>query len=47
VPLASLVHDHFLAALAKGRGDWDWTALAAEVSEDAELPAPGSRGQAR
>jgi 3-hydroxyisobutyrate dehydrogenase-like beta-hydroxyacid dehydrogenase len=40
MPLAGLVHDHFLAALAKGRGDWDWTALAAEVSEDAGLPAP-------
>jgi 3-hydroxyisobutyrate dehydrogenase-like beta-hydroxyacid dehydrogenase len=40
MPFASLVHDHFLAALAKGRGDWDWTALAAEVSEDAGLPAP-------
>jgi 3-hydroxyisobutyrate dehydrogenase-like beta-hydroxyacid dehydrogenase len=38
MPLASLVHDHFLAALAKGRGDWDWTALAAEISEDAGLP---------
>jgi 3-hydroxyisobutyrate dehydrogenase-like beta-hydroxyacid dehydrogenase len=38
MPLASLLHDHFLAALAKGRGDWDWTALAAEVSESAGLP---------
>jgi 3-hydroxyisobutyrate dehydrogenase-like beta-hydroxyacid dehydrogenase len=46
MPLASLVHDHFLAALAKGRSDWDWTALAAEVSEDAGLPVPRPREQA-
>jgi 3-hydroxyisobutyrate dehydrogenase-like beta-hydroxyacid dehydrogenase len=47
MPLASLVHDHFLAALAKGRGDWDWSALAAEVSEGAGLPAARAREQAR
>jgi 3-hydroxyisobutyrate dehydrogenase-like beta-hydroxyacid dehydrogenase len=42
LPLASLLHDHLLAAAAKGRGDLDWTALAGEVSEAAGLrpPAP-------
>jgi 3-hydroxyisobutyrate dehydrogenase-like beta-hydroxyacid dehydrogenase len=35
MPLASLVHDHFLAAAAKGRGDFDWTGVATEVSEAA------------
>jgi 3-hydroxyisobutyrate dehydrogenase-like beta-hydroxyacid dehydrogenase len=37
MPLASLLHDHFLAAAAKGRGGLDWTGLAAEVSEAAGL----------
>ena len=35
MPLASLVHDQFLAAMAKGRGDMDWAAIALEVSEAA------------
>ncbi len=33
MPLADLLHDHFRAAEGKGRGDLDWTALAAEVSD--------------
>jgi 3-hydroxyisobutyrate dehydrogenase-like beta-hydroxyacid dehydrogenase len=37
MPLASLLHDHFLAAAAKGRGGLDWTGLAAEISEAAGL----------
>jgi 3-hydroxyisobutyrate dehydrogenase-like beta-hydroxyacid dehydrogenase len=37
LPLASLLHDHLLAAVAKGRGDLDWTGLAGEVSEAAGL----------
>src|SRR5947209_294883 len=41
LPLASLLHDHFLAAVAKGRGDFDWTGLAGEASEAAGLrPLP-------
>ncbi len=32
MPLAGLVHDHFLSAAAKGHGELDWTAVAAEVS---------------
>jgi 3-hydroxyisobutyrate dehydrogenase-like beta-hydroxyacid dehydrogenase len=39
MPLASLLHDHLLAAAAKGRGELDWTALAGEVSEAAGLRA--------
>jgi 3-hydroxyisobutyrate dehydrogenase-like beta-hydroxyacid dehydrogenase len=42
LPLAGLLHDHLLAAEAKGRGDLDWTGLAAEVSEAAGLRPPSS-----
>jgi 3-hydroxyisobutyrate dehydrogenase-like beta-hydroxyacid dehydrogenase len=40
MPLASLLHDHLLAAEAKGRGNLDWTGLAGEVSEAAGLRPP-------
>jgi 3-hydroxyisobutyrate dehydrogenase-like beta-hydroxyacid dehydrogenase len=39
MPLASLLHDRALAAVAKGRGDQDWASLALEASEDAGLLA--------
>jgi 3-hydroxyisobutyrate dehydrogenase-like beta-hydroxyacid dehydrogenase len=42
MPLASLLHDHLLAAEAKGRGGLDWTGLAGEVSEAAGLRPPPS-----
>src|SRR5262245_10876562 len=42
MPLASLLHDHLLSAVAKGRGNLDWTALAGEVSEAAGLRPPPS-----
>jgi 3-hydroxyisobutyrate dehydrogenase-like beta-hydroxyacid dehydrogenase len=42
MPLACLLHDHFLAAVAKGRGDLDWTGLAGEASEAAGLRPPPS-----
>ena len=35
MPLAGLVHDRFLAAMAKERGDLEWAAIALEVSEAA------------
>jgi 3-hydroxyisobutyrate dehydrogenase-like beta-hydroxyacid dehydrogenase len=38
LPLASLLHDRLLGALARGRGQLDWTALAGEASEAAGLP---------
>jgi 3-hydroxyisobutyrate dehydrogenase-like beta-hydroxyacid dehydrogenase len=37
LPVASLLHDRYLAAIAKGRGDLDWTAIALGVAEDAGL----------
>jgi 3-hydroxyisobutyrate dehydrogenase-like beta-hydroxyacid dehydrogenase len=38
LPLASLLRDHFLEALAKGRDDWDWSGVASVVREAAGLP---------
>jgi 3-hydroxyisobutyrate dehydrogenase-like beta-hydroxyacid dehydrogenase len=35
MPLASLLHDRLMAAVAKGKGDLDWTGLASEMSEQA------------
>jgi len=37
LPIGSLLHDRYLAAIAKGRGDLDWTAIALGVAEDAGL----------
>jgi 3-hydroxyisobutyrate dehydrogenase-like beta-hydroxyacid dehydrogenase len=37
MPLASLIHDHLLAALARGKGDLDWSAMAQLIAEDAGL----------
>jgi 3-hydroxyisobutyrate dehydrogenase-like beta-hydroxyacid dehydrogenase len=37
MPLAGMMHDRFLAAMAKERGELDWTAAALNVSEDAGL----------
>lgn len=48
MPFASTLHDRFLASLAKGRGQMDWSALALGLSEDAGvdvrkwLPEPPS-----
>ena len=38
MPLASLLHDRFLATIAKGWGNLDWAAVALSVGEDAGLP---------
>jgi 3-hydroxyisobutyrate dehydrogenase-like beta-hydroxyacid dehydrogenase len=35
MPLASMMHDRFLSAMARDRGELDWTAAALNVSEDA------------
>ncbi len=45
LPLAGLLHDHLLAAVAKGRGDLDWTGLAGEVSEASGLRPPSPRDE--
>jgi 3-hydroxyisobutyrate dehydrogenase-like beta-hydroxyacid dehydrogenase len=37
LPLASMLRDRWLASVAKGRGDLDWTAIALNVAEDAGL----------
>jgi len=37
MPLASLLHDHYVSAVAKGRGELDWSAIALGVAEDAGL----------
>lgn len=37
MPLASLVRDHLLSAVARGYGDKDWSALARVIAENAGL----------
>ena len=37
MPMASLVHDRFLSAMAKNRGDLEWAAIALSVSEAANV----------
>jgi len=37
VPIASLLRDRFLASVAKGRAEFDWTAVALDVAEQAGL----------
>ncbi len=43
MPLAGLLHDHFLSAMAHGRGGWDWSALAEVAAQQAGLDAPDQR----
>ena len=38
MPIASVLRDRFLNALAKGRGDSDWSAIALSAFEDAAVP---------
>ena len=37
MPVASLVRDHFLAGVAQGQGDSDWSGLAGLIARDAGL----------
>ena len=37
MPLASLLHDRFLATIAQGRAELDWAAVALTVAQDAGL----------
>jgi 3-hydroxyisobutyrate dehydrogenase-like beta-hydroxyacid dehydrogenase len=41
MPLGSLLHDRWVSAVAKGRGDLDWSAIALNVFEDAGLKSTG------
>ena len=41
LPSASVARDHLIGALARGRADWDWGALATVVREAAGLDAGG------
>jgi 3-hydroxyisobutyrate dehydrogenase-like beta-hydroxyacid dehydrogenase len=43
LPVASVARDHLIGALARGRADWDWGALATVVREMAGLD-PGAGG---
>jgi 3-hydroxyisobutyrate dehydrogenase-like beta-hydroxyacid dehydrogenase len=47
LPLASLVHDRMLAALAHGWGDLDWSVFARIASEEAGVAHDGGRGGQR
>jgi 3-hydroxyisobutyrate dehydrogenase-like beta-hydroxyacid dehydrogenase len=47
LPIGSLLHDRYVAAIAKGRADLDWTAIAIGVAEDAGIQAPTQRKVAR
>ena len=38
MPLASMLHDRLMSAVAKGREELDWSGLALGISEDAGLP---------
>jgi 3-hydroxyisobutyrate dehydrogenase-like beta-hydroxyacid dehydrogenase len=42
MPFASVLHDRFVSAVGRGRGEADWTAIVANVAEDAGL---GDRGR--
>jgi 3-hydroxyisobutyrate dehydrogenase-like beta-hydroxyacid dehydrogenase len=37
MPLASLVHDHLLSALAQGQGELDWSSMTRVVARNAGL----------
>jgi 3-hydroxyisobutyrate dehydrogenase-like beta-hydroxyacid dehydrogenase len=40
MPLASLIQDHFLSAIAHGQGEMDWAGLARVIAENAGLGEP-------
>ena len=39
MPLASVIRDHFVSAVARGKGDADWSALGEIIAANAGLPA--------
>jgi 3-hydroxyisobutyrate dehydrogenase-like beta-hydroxyacid dehydrogenase len=46
LPLASLIRDRMLAAMARGYGDQDWSAFARITTEEAGLANGGGRPHA-
>jgi hypothetical protein len=40
MPLASLIREHFLSAIAHGQGELDWAGLARVIAENAALGEP-------
>jgi 3-hydroxyisobutyrate dehydrogenase-like beta-hydroxyacid dehydrogenase len=38
MPIASLLRDQFIEAIAHGQGEWDWSSVAAVASRNAGLP---------
>jgi 3-hydroxyisobutyrate dehydrogenase-like beta-hydroxyacid dehydrogenase len=44
MPFASLLRDRALAAINKGRGDWDWSSLSLEAAEDAGVGGKTAAG---
>jgi hypothetical protein len=42
MPLASILHDRFLALAAQGHGEMDWTAIGVAVAKEAGV-SPASR----
>jgi 3-hydroxyisobutyrate dehydrogenase-like beta-hydroxyacid dehydrogenase len=45
MPVGSLLRDRWLTAVAKGRENLDWTAVAINVAEDAGLKNEGSKNE--
>lgn len=45
MPVASLLHDRFLASVNKGRGELDWSAVALAISEDGGVRVPQQQPQ--
>lgn len=37
MPLAGLIHDHLLSALAQGQGELDWSSMTQVIARDAGL----------
>lgn len=44
MPVASLLRDRALAAINKGRADWDWSSLSLEAAEDAGVGRKATAG---
>ena len=46
MPVASVLHDRWLASYAKGRGDVDWSAVALSTSEDSGVDVSAALAKA-